>query len=265
MHDVVAAQQEWRRAQKFVSDHIQPQTPPSYLMHVIPGVAQLFDILGWDVRLHGPTNLGSRDLSQLFSRRTLSGTFLDSALSMSNGWRKVCAAFLGEDIMISTLDLQWPFLLAARDPSVIDWGNLFSERAGSLSYLRDIGEELLNGSLMEIAMPLWINENHYAAVSLNPHQRTLYYGDSLIDSTLPQSDLEGLRSYARALGYELQPTVQPLAHSIQADGHSCPDCTINTIERRVWPLTRPWTPTLAVLERAEYALLLATHQTVYSL
>ncbi|TFY75668.1 hypothetical protein EWM64_g8344, partial [Hericium alpestre] len=147
----------------------------------------------------------------------------------------------------------YPFLL-----DDLDWSSFDRNNAGSLTHLQELGESIRDSSCSRIIAPLHVgNNNHFAAVEIDFAKRTISYGDSL-EFAPKDLDVRGIRTFSEKLNTTLDAIIETLPHSMQDDGFSCPDCTWNTSERALWPATHPWSPPTKHLERAEYALLLAT-------
>lgn len=165
-----------------------------------------------------------------------------------------------KDIFIDTLNFQIPFLPSIRDS--IFWEAFDTDRPGQLSHIHRITDKLRAHEFNSVICPIHDPRNdHYVAVMLDGRSGRLLVGNSL--GGLPRLRIEpevryGFQRFSAKLGFSMGSVVGELPREIQGDGYSCGIVTLNTIERAVFPHVRPWAKATKYLERAEFALLLAT-------
>lgn len=240
---------------------VTDQKVPAHVSHVVSGIQQFFEVAGWNSQLNGAVNLTNLHLASLLTTDQLDGNIMDGIMVLFRAWA------LGDPTLrhtrIETLDFQFPFLTN----SGVDWSDFDSDKPKQFTHQRRIRDNIRHGTFDTIILPLHVGhpphlldvemfDNHYVAAKVDFTNNTIFYGDSL-NRSLNARDRRGFDRFAGKLGVQLSSDTQSLCHETQDDGYSCLDVTCNTIERSLFPKTRPWSPTTKVYERAEWMLLLA--------
>ncbi|KAI0317238.1 hypothetical protein OF83DRAFT_1172146 [Amylostereum chailletii] len=264
MTDAIQGQRAWKAAIGQYHFVLANRQCPPHLSHVPDSLETMFGVLGWNVLLVRETSLRSKHLTPLFSPSMLSGTLLDSVLIVFRMW--VANDLSLPHTWVEILDFQYPFTLS---PSDFDWDH-FNEpqhgpRGDPLAHLRSLAKKVEDNHINVIVCPLHSGiQKHYSVAKVDFEKNEVAFGDSLRWAMKPR-DRKGLTCFFRAL-HKNEPQWQSLASSDQDDAYSCGDLTWNTVERTIWPHTRPWQGYGKALECMEYALILATQcNTLYDL
>lgn len=234
---------------------------PAEFSHLPDAIGLFFSVIGWNVRIRTPSAaFNSVRLTDLFSNNYLTGEVMDHLVEMIQVWTTRYPK-ARTDIFLDTLNFQVPFTGNIRNS--VSWEAFDTDRPGQLAHLRRIADDIRANKFTSVLCPIHdARIDHYFAAFFDASSGQLFIGDSLGGRSFRAMDdgvYDGFRLFCGKIGRSaLGFPVKELPRSIQDDGYSCGIVTCNTIERVVFPNVRPWSPATKELERAEFALLLAT-------
>ncbi|KIJ59916.1 hypothetical protein HYDPIDRAFT_32656 [Hydnomerulius pinastri MD-312] len=239
MNTVIRAQSTWRASEVWLS--AESRTTES--TQVMAKARELLSVLPWKADVgYGTTTLV---FAQLLGTQWLSDDVMDQM--MDNLASQVCSVASTAKALVGSSKLAMVLELVA--PS---WD--FSAKNARI--LSQYEVQITGFGYRWLYFPAHVHGNHWIAVMVDFHEKTIRYGDSLEGSSPPPKTLvQMLKRWLDArFGGQFRLLNEQMAHGMQTDTFSCGIVTANTIAHAIFGEAL-WQPSSRSMARASWFII----------